>query len=596
MRGARIGWMAGALAATLLGACGSDSSTDGGNGGNGGTGGSGGGNAACVPACGAGFACVDAVCLPDTDGDGVPDGADACPATPAGATVDARGCAFAEAPVAWSDGPYGTAIRDLAGDFTVNTLDGPWNFRQSWTGQESYLFLLKSDDSEYARAYWNSDVKRLLKETPENTHLVLLSADTPQADMEAMKARIDTALGTIAYARAAAWNGRIHYVVDDVANLDGALGQFFTAYPAYHFAIDRFQRWREVGMLWDPNNGSYPIRSLGREANYFNYERRNERAMAGVDATVVTLADGTRHAGGWETGYATRLEADFPSAEEMAGFDSMAVYFYTACPNHLQGKDAGCNEWDFAQSLLLCDPADEASCVELVRYVTPYGREGEWLTDVSPLLALVKDGGHRAFRYEGANGYDLHAKILLWNAGKPYRPVEARFLWGHGPSAQTWDATYNPSQLPVTFTVDDPAATHVELFASISGHGWGSTAENCAEFCNHQHEFSLNGTAFLREHPTAGTSYGCYDRVDEGVVPNQFGTWPLGRAGWCPGLDVKPWVQDISDAVVSGENTLSYRALFEGEEYVPVPLPDVQDPYMPELRVASWLVFYAPAN
>lgn len=549
----------------------------------------------CDPACETGFTCVETTCLPDADGDGVPDDSDLCPETAAGAAVDGEGCAHAEARVPWSDGPYGIGIRDVVGDFTVNTLDGPWNFRESWTGTESYLFLVKYDGNDYARGYWNSDVKRFLKETPENTHLVLLSADSPREDMEAMRARIEQAYATIAHRRAAAWKERIHYVVDSLDSLDGALGEFFAAHGAFHFAIDRFQRWREVGILQDFNSGnSFPIRFLGTEAFYFNYEREVERKLTGLDATVVTVADGFRHPGGWAEGYASRLEATFPSAAELAGFDSMAVYLYTACPNHLQGLEAGCNQWDYAHHLLLCDPADETECTELVRYVTPYGREGEWLTDVSPLLPLLGEGGPRVLRYEGANGYDLHLQVLLWNAGKPFRPVEARFLWGRAPSAHTWDEAYNQSYAPVTFTVDTAATPHVELFASITGHGFAATRDNCAEFCNHQHEFALNGTPFLREHPTAGTGYGCYDRVALGVVPNQFGTWPYGRAGWCPGEDVKPWVQDVSSAVVSGENTLSYRALFDGEPYAPV----ITDPeaYAPELRVASWLVLYAPAN
>ena len=579
----RLAWMAGVLAISLVVGCGDDSKPD--------------AEATCEPACGAGFACVEATCLPDADGDAVADVSDLCPATPAGATVDGQGCVHAEAPVPWSEGPYGVGIRDTAGDFTVNTLGGPWNFRASWTGYDSYLFVLKYDGSDYAKAYWGSDVKRLLRETPENTHLVFLSADTPREDMEAMKARIDAALDALSAAKREAWAGRLHYVTDPVSSgtaLDGSLGAFVAEHGPLHFAIDRFQRWREVGMLYDFNNGEYPIRFLGTEAEYFNYERNLERTLTGVDATVVTVADGTRHQGGWGDGYATRLTATFPSAAELAGFDSMAVYLYTACPDHRQGKENGCNEWDYAHHLLLCDPADESSCTELVRYVTPYGREGEWLTEVSPLLPLLADGGPRVLRYEGANGYDLHLQVLLWNAGKPFRPVEARYLWGRAPSAQTWDASYNPSFAPVTFTVDDPAAVRVELFASITGHGFGATADNCAEFCNHQHEFALNGTPFLREHPDASSRYGCYDRVAEGVVPNQFGSWPFGRAGWCPGEDVKPWVQDVTAAVVSGENTLAYRALFDGEPYVPA----ITDPeaYAPELRVASWLVLYAPAD
>lgn len=36
---------------------------------------------------------------------------------------------------------------------------------------------------------------------------------------------------------------------------------------------------------------------------------------------------------------------------------------------------------------------------------------------------------------------------------------------------------------------------------------------------------------------------GCADAVLEGGMPNDKGAWMLGRAGWCNGRDVKPWVR-----------------------------------------------------
>ena len=35
---------------------------------------------------------------------------------------------------------------------------------------------------------------------------------------------------------------------------------------------------------------------------------------------------------------------------------------------------------------------------------------------------------------------------------------------------------------------------------------------------------------------------GCADAVLDGGMPNDKGAWMLGRAGWCNGRDVKPWV------------------------------------------------------
>ena len=74
----------------------------------------------------------------------------------------------------------------------------------------------------------------------------------------------------------------------------------------------------------------------------------------------------------------------------------------------------------------------------------------------------------------------------------------------------------------------------------------------------------------MKEHPLAGVVDGCIQQIEQGTVPNQFGTWPFGRGGWCPGKQVDPWVVDITDAVVPGETTtVTYQGLFEGDTYVP---------------------------
>jgi len=557
---------------------------------------------ACDPACAEDETCEAGVCVPghftDEDGDGVGDGADRCPGTPAGARVDGNGCAIEQATVPAPDGPFGTGIRDFADDFTVSTLDGAFSLRASWTGRDAYLFLLHHAGSAYAEAIWASSPERLFAESPPNVHYFFLSTAQAAADREAvltdLRGRVEAGLDALD-ARDH-WAGRVHFVTDALEALDGGLGDFVAAHGYLAFAIDRFGRWREVGMLQDitVNPPTAEMRFLAAEARGFEFEHRlawELDAIAAAGATEVVVFDGDRHDGGWEEGYATSVEIQLPPAAEMARFDSMAVFLYTACPDHLQGRDAGCNEWDYAHHLFLCDADDPARCdTELVRYVTPYGREGAWLTDVSGLLPLVAEGGRRTLRYEGANGYDMHLRILLWDAGKPFRPVEALPLWGNR-SAIPWDGTYNDRFEPIAFQVDDPAAEKVSIYSVVTGHGFGAVLGNCAEFCNSEHEFAVNGTAFVEAHPEANSRVGCFDRIEEGVVPNQFGTWPFGRAGWCPGQDVKPWVQDVSSALVAGENTIAYRALFRGEPYVPV----VTDPeaYLPELRLQSWLVRYA---
>jgi len=550
---------------------------------------------ACEPACEAGATCVDGVCVaPDADGDGVPDASDACASTPAGEPVDLRGCALAEALVPLPQGPYGTGIRDFAGDFTVQTLAGGFSFHASWTGADSHLFLVHQASNTYSDGIWRSGVLPLLQASPPGVHYFFLDTEADEsarrASLEELRGRVEAALATMDPAAAAAWEGRLHYVTDAVDALDGSLGAFFSEHPAFAFAIDRFGRWREVGLLLDLQRNEPHLRFLASEAQGFEYERRLAWELGAIDATEVVVFDGDRHQGGWEAGYATTVEIELPSAAEMERFDSLAVHLYTACPGHLQGLEAGCNEWDYAHHLFLCDADDPARCdTELVRYVTPYGREGEWVTDVSELLPLLAGGGRRTLRYEGANGYDMHLRLLLWDAGKSHRPVEAIRLWG-ARDPIVWDAAYNDRFDAVRFVIDDPATARVAIYNVVTGHGFGSTLQNCAEFCNSEHEFTVNGTAFVESHPEATTRDGCMQRVGEGVVPNQFGTWPFGRAGWCPGQDVKPWVQDVSGALVSGENEIAYRALYRGQNYDP---RRSGEGTMPELRLQSWLIRYA---
>ena len=106
-------------------------------------------------------------------------------------------------------------------------------------------------------------------------------------------------------------------------------------------------------------------------------------------------------------------------------------------------------------------------------------------------------------------------------------------------------------------------AKKVELWTLVTGHG--AATNQCAEFCDHEHELAVNGTPYLKSHPEAGTNEGCVEQLENGMVPNQPGTWWFGRGGWCPGQQVEPWVVDVTADVTPGQTaTVSYRGLFNG--------------------------------
>jgi len=154
---------------------------------------------------------------------------------------------------------------------------------------------------------------------------------------------------------------------------------------------------------------------------------------------------------------------------------------------------------------------------------------------------------------------------------------------------------YNPAHGPIHF-LKPASAQKVVFSALLTGHGWGVDEANCAEFCNHVHHFSVNGREsplLVKDHAVASSAQGCQELVRDGVVPNQFGTWPLGRAGWCPGKDVDWWEVDITPFLVEGENVIAYHALFNDTDYEPAPAADAHDlGFSAEIHLVSALVFY----
>ena len=405
---------------------------------------------------------------------------------------------------------------------------------------------------------------------------------------------------------------------------------------------------------FNQNFSWYRFHFIANEPLYFNFEFGLERELAAMEyhtsvpcherqympknclkGESVTLlewnmGDSYTHGGGWGGGTNIR-NVELP--DNMEDFDSYAVYTYEACADH-----KGCNEWDFIGYLnayesecslpefemynecinqILTEFISQESCetaghrwddggedgspsckgkwdrvwkAEIGRYITAYNREGRYISDATPMLGVLKNENINEFNYWQPNAYGLTIKLFFWNENKEYTPVGAEYLHG---ATRKFNLDYNNifgSGNPFGYNVTE-TTEKVEIVTFFTGHGHSSTDENCAEFCNHQHEFTVNGnTLDLLEHPNGGTPYGCYNRVHEGVSANQYGTWVYGRAGWCPGQDVEYNRIDITSQSNVGNNQISYRGLYQGEEYD----PSVTDPdgYLPEIKLRMWIITY----
>jgi hypothetical protein len=490
----------------------------------------------------------------------------------------------------FSRGPYGTAVRDVAGPFTVPTQDGDWSFEDSWTGEDSYVFLtyapralVYGNGVDYSASLFDGSLAALLERSPRNVHFFFLwSADEPGfiehrdawlAEFEAMTEE-DRAW----------WRPRVHFVATRSPLIRGWIGQMITArsrtalpykrYDPLQFAIDRTQRIREVGQLGRLAAGGLQtdLAYLAHEPQYFNWEYTRDQRLA-AERSRVTVIELARTQIVHDT---IDVDVTLPSAAELERFDTMEVDLSLECPNH---RDGECGAWDYLSYLWVCDPAAAdpdggapdagprwACNREIARWITSYWRESRWVTDITPMLANLRAGGRQHFRWNASGQFDPRStdytvtlSLRLSNRARGMRPVEAVPLWTGG----GWNASYDMNHAPISVTV--PAdVRRVDLYTLITGHG-GVQPTNCAEFCNHEHHFTVNGMEHRQSFPEARSAEGCAERVGEGVAPNQHGTWYFGRGGWCPGLDVAPNVVDVTRELRPGmANTLRYTTTYNG--------------------------------
>ncbi len=476
-----------------------------------------------------------------------------------------------------ADGPFGAHRGDYAEPFELPLHDGTtFDFAAAFSGCDSYVFipsnLVKSALDE--TSIWEKDLDDLIAGSPRNVHYLFVATGESDAAvteiLDGMQGRIDAVLADLSAEDAAWWKGRLHLVETPIAAIEGWVGDVLGGIGRAGFAIDRDQRVRGIGFLSDvqrykaalANAGEWPFESnlayAAHEPIYFNAQELERSRLAEEDATVVKLFDGEVLEQFAET------DAALPDAATMAGFDTLEIEVEQACPDPDLIEFGNCGAWDYIATFLVRDD-QTTEFSEVARAITSYHRETHWVIDASPMLALLKQGGTRHFKWDFApewNTQPTATKLSLRfsNQGKSARPSETTFLWSGG----VFDATYNTMHAPVDVAI--PAdAVKVELVSIVTGHG--SEAHQCSEFCNHQHEITVQGTALLHEFPDAGTEEGCIPQIEHGMVPNQGGTWWYGRGGWCPGQQVDAWVEDVTDLVTPGETaTFSYRGLYAGAD------------------------------
>jgi hypothetical protein len=538
---------------------------------------------------------VNAVGCADNDGDGVFSNVDSCPTSPTRWTVDEQGCMVVEKPVEWKTSGYGTGRYGTVANFNIATLSGSWSFQGSWTGMDMHLFLFKYTDSSgnTNSGQWSSNPAAMIRKLPTNTHLFYGSYDNSyHQDVIDQKARVVSGLNN---AEEEQWMSNIHFVDQRAGSISGGLGGLISNWGDLYYGIDRFQRGREIGSINDWINSGSDSTHWAYEAKTWDYEFKQEIRLSDPGIDAVTISPGDWHSGGWSAGYSSFWNATIDLPNNLEEYDTLEIFHEHTCEDRRDiyvdsnGDKKGCHEWDYLAYLKLCESVDSNSCGrEVARWITTYGREGRWLTDISPYLFMLENDEEMRFKYEGANRGGMTIKLLFSNWGEGKQAFSGIKLFGGG----NFDGSYNNEskyKRQENFTV--PAeATAVRIVATITGHGFGQDTANCAEFCDHEHHYYVGGNHAFEWHPIVHDNQGCENDIANGVIANQFGSWPYGRAGWCAGQNVEQWTYDITSwlDMSGGNNHITYKGLFNGQEYQPTDTNGGER----KIRADIWVVFY----
>ena len=470
-----------------------------------------------------------------------------------------------------------------------------WDFETNWTGGESYIFIHYQTSAPSSSALWSSTTKaQLISSSPTNVHYFFLSSRTSSDnDVVQMKEQFDEIIDNLSPLEQAYWNNHLHFVPERSLDMDNWLADALNGKKA--LAIDSFQQIREIGYLGNPATfaGTY-IHYLSHEAEYFKHELAIF-SDTGQPYDEIIIFDRDVYTGGWASSISQVIT--LPSDEELSQYEKMEVELLRGCPDSNGNySDAGCDDYDRIAHMYMCEE-DGSDCMEIARWITPFDRQPHSLTDISPFIASLRPGGNKTitFQESGWPNSLLTLKLRLYDLEENNSSSQEIIpIWN---GTVQFNPSYDDNRPPTVFSVPENA-TKIEFVTYITGHGWGSAGcFNCAEFCNSRHMFEVNGGvfAFERDHPNASDNNYCMEleTIAQGVIPNQYGTWGYGRAGWCPGQDVDPYITDITDYVSLGaENIIDYSACRVSGASCVTPPTCGGDGYCPEIAMSSYIIIY----
>ncbi len=475
----------------------------------------------------------------------------------------------------------GTSFGDYACDFTLPLDSGEWNFAENYSKDDNYLFVFYRSKNRTSTQIWQTRLYGLFDKDPGNIHIFFL-VDTNDANLakekiQLIKDSVDDAMYMVDNHDILK---RIHYVSQPISEKEGWITEWLKNNSDFFFGIDRFRRIRQGGSFSSWNSSTLPpeLDNIYKEAEYYDYEKKMSDFIE-ENSENSTIFKGIDNVPFEEEGWNKNIDfsIDFKGLSENG---ELYIILEQNCDNPKK-----C-EWDRLERLFLCDNTGEKCETEIGRWITTYGRSGKWITDITPLKPMFEKDGRYNFRFTVDGDYYVNNLDFIFVEKKENGKNTLVPLFNQ---TTQFDENHNSKFEPMNIEISEEIKK-AKIFAYITGHGNGSEEANCAEFCQFESVFTVNGSDFKILFDKAGTSDGCFEEVKNGTVPNQYGSWPYGRAGWCPGKNVTLLEADITDALASGTNVFSYAAYLNGEVYIPVVTDE--NGYRAEIYLSSYLALY----
>jgi len=321
--------------------------------------------------------------------------------------------------------------------------------------------------------------------------------------------------------------------------------------------------------------------------------------------TTLELFKNVTTKGGWEPGNGDMSTIQVP---DLSMYDDMTITLNMSC------ADGEYCPWDFVAILYIKDSNQPT----IAKWITPYSSPpGSWTTNISSMISLLKQNQNNTFVFWTPQKYNITIVLTLSNKNKGVRPTSYLKLWdincgncdNNGPDGHftgCLSSTYNNRWAPIPFTIP-PKTKKIELYILRTARGQSWQDDNCAEFCTTTSNYYINNDintdtptyswdaskGFCPEYGLSACGSECAKEL--GVLQDQAGTYPNPRNGWCPGLDIKPIVFDITNSLTkNGQNVIKYKELFNGRDYELT--KNTYDPYTegipPCMEIDSYIVFW----